>query len=394
MMLNTKSWKVLLCIAMALGCLQITCSSVVAQSEIYDSKERVLRSLIAAVSSCDDMSMRIESSLEFIEEIEISPIKNERVAAELYRCASKELVSLTTTKAFVEGGESSQRNDYVIYDDGVVLSIQAELDENLEQVPISRSSLSLVLSNKHLVDARVRTKASVYNYLGDTATAVWILGHSPIVDYLEGNGELKAELTDGVAKVVSDGSLGSFEAELSKKNGWLPREFFIRKSMDTKLFGRPVRDLLIPEGEKNPDPAHLLRLVEWNGRVIEFETTAEQVIYASRIYVDFRMVFDSGAVNSTKCIIKLKDITHDSDESCETGILIPVDYPVGVDGAPHLPYKWDGHKAVPGIPDMPPRESSVVLGDNSKSYGGYFLAANLLVILLVLVLLARKRFVN
>ncbi len=391
---KTSLWKSLAAIALIQHSL-ITCCSFASQNG--DSATEPLGNLRAATSSYDSWSMRFQSVVEYNEEVALSPINRERNTVELQRSGAKELVSITSSRHLLAGGELRLKNDYLIYENGEVLSLQAQLGEDLEQVLTDGNSLMLLLSSKSLVEAPVRSRQDVYGYLGESGAAIWILGSSPIKDYLEANGKLVTELTDGGVKVTSSGRLGSFAAELSKANGWLPHEFSIVKSARVKLFGRFVRDLLIPEEEDKPNPKHLLRSVEWNGRALEYKTTPEGAWYASKLSVVSKLIFEGGQVNTTRCTIDISDAgfsLDDADASCETSIEVPVGYQVSIEEAPHLPYRWNGEKAVPGIPDMPRREASVAMRGEGDNYKHYLVAANFVAILIIVALLLRKRLVN
>jgi len=90
--------------------------------------------------------------------------------------------------------------------------------------------------------------------------------------------------------------------------------------------------------------------------------------------------------------IELDRVTYDpplTESDFNTDIVAPVDYRVTVDGASHLPYKWDGMAAVPGIPVQPVREFETIApsgGDRRM----ILIAINVALILALVLVLWRK----
>ena len=68
---------------------------------------------------------------------------------------------------------------------------------------------------------------------------------------------------------------------------------------------------------------------------------------------------------------------------------MPVGHSVSIDGATHLSYRWDGTKAVPGVPARPERKVEIIAG-----WGGQrvlLIAINLGLVLVLIVVLWSKR---
>jgi hypothetical protein len=373
--LRTKG-KVMISTAAARNCVHIValaltlCASLqcrVVAADVDPVARTVLNDMRRAISANRLLPLRIESDSKVDNGFKDAVATGGHQITEVHRCEKLERVIKTWRPS---GATDSTMYEYLISEAGDVLAIQAMFDDSQHQKPINDApeNLLIVLSNKQLVNPgmRIRTKQTVYGILGDAAFAYWSVGNSPIEDYLESD-QLAVNLTSSGADVKSEGKLGEFSAELSKEHGWLPRKFSIIKLADSEIEGRAIRNIFdaeVPEGVLINEklPKIVIERMEWHCTVVDFARSTEGVWYPSEISYVGRTVFGGGGVNSgeSRVLVSLRD--QADGDSCKPSIEIPIGFQVGVEGAPHLPHRWDGEKAVPGLQDLPSRGQKGPLG--------------------------------
>jgi hypothetical protein len=257
----------------------------------------------------------------------------------------------------------SMQNDFVVYDSGSVLGAQRRLTDALEQ----SGPGALKLWSKEIAGVQTVSGENVIVKLGESAIVLWWLGRTPLELYLVDesssskwdSGRLLAKSRFGVIELeVFEGqhipawirvtkTLGHDCLVGSLANWYSPFQAEATSSSMVEV---------IPDGAP-PEPA-TPKVVE-----IVWECAMKDLQFAERQI--FPRTFD--VVSTTRFANggESRFETHLTVESLELSPSLSVadlssqlNFPVGtsvvVASAPHLPYRWDGEKAVPGVASISP----------------------------------------
>jgi len=373
-----------------------------AESIAQDNLDAV-KQLQASINAVDHLSLSIDSTTVCVNEIEEFGLMNGRRLSEVVRCGDREKVS---TREFIDdlpADSEYYKSEYQIYASGAVVAVQAFFDSSGKQKPVDvRSNLMLMLSDKKLVSdgAKVRDRLAVYCDLQESGCAIWVVGRSPLVDYLRRSDSQQNLSVEGMV-LSATGQLGRVELKLSPEHGWLPDSFFIEKQADSAIGNETVRSffsmkplpasIVLPRGAIPEIQSATATSMSWRGDVTKFEQTADGVWYPAELTLVYRTQFANGGVNTATSQIKVTPIPDTTPSPCDLTINIPANYVVTVEKASHLPYRWDGTYPEPGVPDFPEMEAYKTVPLRRSSRPLLILVNLAIIAALVVMLIVRKR---
>ncbi|QDU52147.1 hypothetical protein [Gimesia panareensis] len=281
-------------------------------------------------------------------------------------CGEKKLIS----SEWVEPdalSDSHSRVEYLINPSGVMLSAQAFVDaEGNEVVPEDGgTTVSLVLSDVSLVaeGVPVRNEESVYKSLDGSAIPLGFYGFASLDDYLQGKIIQEKQTPEGYFIEIQS-KLGTLLLTLDPKHNWLPLRVEVKKKSNHLVFDGPVKDFfiynipkskvpIINESAQNESHPLIGEQMLWLAQTTAFAKSVDGTWYPSEIEATHESIFADGASWHTKSIISVHEIDNKTNKQCDFSFDIPVGLVVYVEKALQIPYKWDGTKAVPGVPDLP-----------------------------------------
>ena len=254
--------------------------------------------------------------------------------------------ALISWKEFVDRpGKETWRaqHDACVYGNGDVLQCQVAIDSSLKQVS-GPANLALVLNSSRLAKSQEVDAKSVYYGLNDASAALWVIGYQSITDMLKNASSVQLVSRDAGAEVRAFGAYGRLKLVLSAANGWLPQSFELIKDPGHETVRGTVADVY-----KNS-----VTFVSWTGKVSDFTVDSAGRWAPARMTVERRTEWKDRPSEPDTTTIEFQRVTFDpalTEADFQTDIAAPVGYPVSIRGADHLPYRWDGVAAVPGIPD-------------------------------------------
>lgn len=251
-------------------------------------------------------------------------------------------------------GESPSRQqvDRVVGEDGAVMHFQSNLDDSMKQVDGLHPGLIITIDSKTLSGSQEDDSQSVLYGLNDGGAALWVVGYASIREMLKSAKPSDVEFREGVAEIRTDGTQGRMRLVVSEASGWLPQTFEIAKSKHHQT----IRGLVGVVFE------NMVTAVVWTGKVTDFHSDSTGRWWPGQIEVVRRTEWIDKPVEVSTTSIVMNSVEFDvplKAEDFQTSLVFPVNFPVTVEGADHLPYKWNGSAPVPGVPDRPPRPNKV-----------------------------------
>ena len=213
-------------------------------------------------------------------------------------------------------------------------------------------------------------KENVFTALGEAGILIWWIGRTPLEMYLKE----PATIQWRDERLFASGPYGELELAVSAENNWLPTYLRLRKTKAHKCFVgtvekwySPFEDAersdgaedIIPDGAEPEPEIPQVQEITWECHVSDFQKS-DGIVYPGKFLSVCK--FRLGDGSSTKLTTHLNVSRCDfrptlSDADTRTELKFPVGARVVVDGAIHIPYRWDGMEAVPGVfsvePDKP-----------------------------------------
>lgn len=250
--------------------------------------------------------------------------------------------------------------EYVICENDDVLSCQARIDPSLRQVD-NDSYLGVGLYSQRLAESQAVDRDSVYFALNEAAAALWIIGQRPLLGYLDDASAVSVRLIEpgseaSGAEILVTGEFGRLKLSASRASGWLPQSFELVKERELRMVGGRVTDIY----------AGRVTSMVWSGEASGFTTDSESHGAPTELHVQQRTNWKAKPVQIEDTMIDIENVRFNpelTDRDFEIDIAVPVEYPVTIMGAAHLPYKWNGREAVPGTPNAPQRPNKLVYTD-------------------------------
>tara|TARA_R110002049_G_scaffold46487_1_gene135225 strand:+ start:190840 stop:192072 length:1233 start_codon:yes stop_codon:yes gene_type:complete len=245
-------------------------------------------------------------------------------------------------KIIFTGGEAVDRSvsgvwqDIISYRDGDVMFFQTDTDGLSNQID---RNLGLLLFSDRIAGSQKFDSETLIHSLNDAAIVVWNLGDFPIVKYLDSADLVSVSRMGRISEVVAEGILGKLMLRVDSSHGWLPESFELLKLPFHRTANGTVSSVF---GDSVPK-------VEWTGAISSFSGSSESGYFPSELNVT-RLIASADERLETE--ISIEQVVFDpelSESDFQTKIRIPVGEQVRVDEADHLPYIWDGERAVPGV---------------------------------------------
>lgn len=315
----------------------------------------------------------------------------ESTALRVSRQVQRALISMKSKTDRPAQDSWLMQNDFIVYDNDDVLSCQAGIDLSLAQVKGVNDDLGFLLYSARLAGEQRLDRQSVYGNLNDSGAALWIIGYAPLSDYLDGPLGPVVNVTEDGAEIEAASAFGLLTAKLSKSHGWLPKSFRIEKNREHKTVGGLVGDVYASETGVGVEQR--VTSVTWTGKIDSFVSDDAGRWAPKRMTVTRTTNAGKTLIGSIVTTIDLEQVTFNpslTELDFHTDIVAPLGYPVTVNNATHLPYKWDGTGAAPGVPIDPQRLiEGVAEPGNGKRI--LLILANVALVLVLIVLLWRKR---
>lgn len=317
-------------------------------------------------------------------------------------CSQQKLIS-TDWLDSAGSPDHHNRTEYLCYSSGAVLTADARVDNegNEKKYEDERTSVSLVLSDASLVseDVFLLDEDSIYKAIDGSAMPLGFYGYAPLSDYLEGKIVREEQTPEGYI-IETHSDRGTLLLTLDPEHGWLPLQVEVRKESNDLVFDGPVSDFFIlPESlvpvvnpsSKTKNSQLVGKQMSWVSRTTAFAKSADGAWYPSEIEESQKSTFTDGSLWQTKSTIKVREVDI-KDKQCKFSFDIPIGLQVTVAEAFQLPYKWDGTKAVPGVPDFP-SESGYNTSPLRRSKLSYILWFNLIVLVSIVIFVIVKYFI-
>jgi hypothetical protein len=367
-------------IAVLVGCVFLLFQPVPAfsQQEIH-SQDRVLALVREALSRYKSLDLQATCHIQFPTD---KGLGRSSLFLKLRHSGSSALLSL---KDIVDrpGQETPRMQvDFVVEDNGEVLALQTALDSSLKQVAYTQpnSELRICLHSQRVAGKQTVDRDSVYFMLNDAGAVVWVIGYAPVLDILDRATEIQVAPVGSGVEILASGEDGRLRLAVSPSSGWLPQSFELIKEPEHKTTGGRVANVY-----KN-----LVKSIVWTGEIKGFKTDSKGRCSPTEIRVHRQTNWKDRPAESIETTIELQKVSFDptlAASDLQSDITAPDGFRVTIDGAPNLPYRWDGRAAVPGIPDLP-RGLNDVAYENLKNPSGAKRTQRLMILVNVLVFIS------
>jgi hypothetical protein len=266
----------------------------------------------------------------------------------LFRHAGSRVLSSVKWKFVSPAKElpSYWQSDAIVHESGDVQSLFAPLDSLYQHVQGDSRSTRLILYSERLAGVQQRNRESVLRMPTEFGPVVWNIGGFGLLEHLDSAASLSIKHFQDRALLNLESELGSLELSLSNRYGWLPQAFKLVTKPEHITVGGTLRDVFA-EGS-----IEVLSRV-WEGEVKEFATDRRGQWYAKEIRFSRISRHRNHPEGVTAIETRVEDLGFTPvlrDKDFRSDIVVPVGHMVSIDGASHLPYRWDGKKAVPDVP--------------------------------------------
>jgi hypothetical protein len=378
-------------IAVLVGCLFLLFRpvQVFSQQETH-SQDRVLALLREAISHYKSLDLQATCHMQY--PADNKGLGKSTLFLKVRHSGSRALLS--EKEVVDQPGQETARmqTDFVVEDNGDVLDFQTGLDSSLKQLDFRKrhSELRICLYSQRLAGKQTVDRDSVYFMLNDAGAAVWVIGYAPVLDYLDRATKIQVAPVGSGAEVLASGAYGRLKLAVSPSSGWLPHSFELTKEPEHITTGGRVADVY-----KN-----LVKSIVWTGESKDFRTDSKGRRSPTQIQVHRQTNWKNGPAESIETRIELQKVIFDptlAASDFQTDITAPAGFAVAIKDAVNLPYRWDGHAIVPGIPDLPPVPNRIAFEKLKSSSGAkrtrmlLILFNGLALILIVGVVLWKKR---
>ncbi|GEM_PF-1674861 len=370
---------------MLLNCLSSYSSSLEAQ------ENRAVQKLLNSLERFESLEMRATLSTTH----SMRPSRGNKKTWEkllvLKRNGPRALLSMTSKNPLSSGGTIAFLTERMLYENNEVLNAQARLDNKLlEQVEGVNDDLMFSLNSKEIAGTQKIDRSSFYFDLNDAAAAFWVIGYWPLHKQLLEAEEISSRTSDDGKIIVDCKSIyGHLQLELSKEHDFLPSVISLSKFPMHMSNGKLVSEIdMAGDGEFWPKGG--VRKIEWRVTIIKFDRS-DGIAFPRVMSVHQEVMSQQGPVTSVVTDIQIeKCIFRKSFDDSEWLLRIkaPVGHSVAIRGAEHLPYVWNGEKAVP---------QATSLGDIAASFkrrvwsGNGLIGINLLFLAIVMYFLWKRQ---
>lgn len=364
----------------------VSCLSI-ARAEEEGAIQRLLESLKKFESI--EMSATISATVSM--RPSRSQAKTWEQILQVKRDGSRALLSLTSKNPLPSGDRVTYLNESILYENGEVLEAQARLDnKSLEQVEGVNDDLLFGLNSKAIAGTQRIDRSSMYFNLKDAVAACWVIGYWPLHQQISAADKISSHTSDDGKIIIDCESIyGHLQLELSKEHDFLPSAISLTKLPIHMSNGKRVAEIdMVGDGELWPKGG--VKRIKWQVTVDKFGSS-DGFAFPKVMSVLQNVISQQGPVTSTSTEIQIeKCVFRQSFDDAEwlPRIKSPVGHSVTIRGAEHLPYVWNGEKAVP---------QATSLGDIAASFqrrvwsGSGLIGINLLFLAIVMYLLWKRQ---
>lgn len=357
-----------------------------APSEEIDRQE-IVRQVREALARYENVALqaivRTHNEADGGEKAELFHRKSE---LEVKRLGLLSFISIKSVTNRPEKEPWSMRNDFIVSENGDVLSFQAPIDTSFRQIVSQTKGLGIQLDSARLAGSQKLNRESVWSVLNDAGIALWVIGYAPLIDYINGAPKLTVVPNDTGAEIRGTSDQGRFQLLVSSSNGWLPQSFEIVKEGEHRTVGGIVDKVY--EGTVAFD--------SWTGTVEGFDKLPDGRWAPTRMDVRRRTNFKDKPTKTLDTKIEFERMTYDpplQQSDFQTDIVVPLGFSVSVAGAEHLPFRWNGKAVVPGLPERSngPNRRGDAFADSGGGVRTLLIVFNVLLVLILFRLLRKKR---
>jgi hypothetical protein len=242
------------------------------------------------------------------------------------------------------------QSDYVLREDGELLTIQAPLSANLQQ-DLNDNSISVVLRSPRLTPTTPPSdRGTLMAMIHDRGFPLGFLDGLDVADYF-GEPESTPSVMEGsLVRVSAKTDNGEIILLLDPLYGHLPREVRLVKRGRDKTGNRRVDEIEMA-GDGSRWPAGKVSQLVWRAERIELDRR-DDTPYIRRAVVHADTVSAAGPVVrlTTRAEVTGLDLgVSFRDEQLTSTLKTPEHYRVTIEGAPHLPYEFQGGEVVPRV---------------------------------------------
>lgn len=336
----------------------------------------------------------------------LSPNATENVSLQIRRDGEQFLISLR--KETLRDGMSPWRlqHDFVGYSDASIAGLQVPFDDDWSQVVDSRPLISYW--SKEVAGVQDVETTTAFNKLDHYGCAVWWIGRTPLAQYMAPDAKIHvSSVGDNDAIITAESSFGVIALEVSRAHGWLPKKYKVTKFPESlcakgtiqEWFSPPAdsANAVYPAGDIPVDEiaVPVVKSVTWEGTASDFLADDRGNWSPRKIVVTQTINYRGGSPRIIESSINIENLDFNpsfEEDDFRRDLTIPVNSRVTVRGAEHLPFKWDGAKPVPGLPDRPPstkREIAPLAGASNRAL---LIGVNIAIVIVLTSMLAWRRY--
>ncbi len=236
-----------------------------------------------------------------------------------------------------------------VFDHGRLLYVNERVDSDGRQVDSGNMVLSLTSPDLAGPEHK-ETMATFLTSVEFVSIVFGALDEFPIVDYVGEGADVQVQPDGDLVHVRARSDLGLLQLWLDPDAGFLPRRLhLVKQAHDRTSGGRRVNDMDMNTSDGSLWPTGRLERLEWSADDIDLRKSGDRAYIHELQLIEKRHAADGAAI-TIKATCVVDEITFSpefTDDDFRPLLKIPVGASVGIDGAEHLPYEWDGEKVVP-----------------------------------------------
>ncbi|MBI1248328.1 hypothetical protein GC197_10885 [bacterium] len=273
-----------------------------------------------------------------------SPLTAEQ-EIEIKRSGTRSMVSIKESTMRPGHPIWRTQTDFIVQANGDLYQWNAMLDKALQQIHAKGESGLFVTSAQ--LGGNAPDLNRPLDALNDAGAAIWHVGYSPLLDFLDEKADVKATIDHGSAKIVSHTEWGDLTIVTSAKSGWLPESFELVKLLKHYT----IRGTIKSEGDSK------LKSTVWTCKASNFSKDAAGRWSAAKLDLVRTMNWSDGPAERNHVAIDIKSIKFApklTDTDFKTSIVLPVGQKVVVAGETNRQffYIWNGTEVVPVDPQL------------------------------------------
>lgn len=362
----------------------------------------------------EDVVSELKKSLTRLDQVEMRASVAETVTSTMAPNVPDDPAQLSTVilkrrgqKALLVQHFDSQKgylgDTATLFEDGLLTYVQADVDKN--HTTIDTSNMSVTINGEEVAGPNNRQEIQqVFAGLGNGAFVFGSLDVVSLAQYFETASIDPNKTPDGLVHLISKSNFGTVDAWVDPRFGYLPRKIRIEKTGTDLSLNREIRNInMNGDGVRFPK-GRVTRLV-WIANAIEL-ARSNDIPFMRGLILVHEVHSKAGPVVTFTIKSQVETVNFDPNFD-GTWLKIPINVPlhhtVTVSGAPHLPYEWNGSRAVPRIRSpssgdtrgplttQPGSDSTTETKQVRSSATAFLVAANVVALAAILLFLYFKR---